>query len=206
MTDWQQLASVLAVVGAAIVAARWLWKLGRVVWHKLRTNNMFGISAVQEDLLCLRGQMDFVVSELKPNNGTSLRDSVNRIETRQVLQEQTQKAILSDMSIGVFKTDAEGLFTWVNPKYLRMTGRAPNEVHGSGWVNTIAVRDRERVQREWKEAIDDSRDFESEFLLITPDDDRVQVSARTYKMIGQEDELLGFVGMLTPLCETGRQL
>jgi len=108
--------------------------------------------------------------------------------------------------VGVFEPDTKGHFVWVNRKYLRMTGRAPDEVKGSGWINTIAHRDRERVVNAWNKAIEEEREFEEEFMLITPDDDRVQVSARTYKMSDKDNGPLGFLGMLTPLCDEGRHL
>jgi len=67
---------------------------------------MFGIGDIKTDIAALTKSVNFVVTELQPNGGASIRDSLNRIELRQVLQEQRQKAILSDMSIGVFETDA----------------------------------------------------------------------------------------------------
>jgi len=198
MTDWQQLAAILAVLGSVLVVGKFLIKHVVRVWKKVIIS-MFGIGELKTDIEAMSEQLTFVVSELKPNGGASIHDSLNRIELRQVLQEQRQKAILSDMSIGVFETDAAGEFTWVNRKYLRMTGRAPDEIKGSGWINTVANRDRERVEREWESAIAEEREFESEFLLITPDDTRLEVSARTYKMTNDEKEPIGFLGMLTPL-------
>ena len=167
---------------------------------------MFGIGDIKTDIAALTTQVGLVVSELQPNGGASVRDSLNRIELRQVLQEQRQKAILSDMSVGVFETNHEGEYIWVNRKYLRMTGRAPDEVKGSGWINTVAHRDRERVVLSWNKAIEEQREFEEVFMIITPDDKRCKVQARTYKMDNQDNNPLGFLGMLTPLCDEGKHL
>jgi len=198
MKDWQQLASIIAVVGAIVVTSRYLWKNIPVAYRKLR-NNMFGIGELKTDIAALSVQVNFVVDEFKPNGGKGLRDCVNRIELRQLFQEQRQWAILEDMSVGVFETNAEGEYYRVNRKYLRMTGRSPNEVKGSGWINTVANRDRERVQGEWDAAISEGREFESDFLLITPEDERVQVSARTYKLSDHDKQAIGYLGMLAPL-------
>lgn len=205
MTEWMTLLEVVGILGGAAVGIRILWKLLKLLRKK--ANNMFGIGDLKHDIEALSESVQFIVAEFSPNGGKSNRDVLNRIELRQVLQEQRQKAILSDMSVGVFETDSEGEFIWVNRKYLRMTGRAPDEVKGSGWINTVAVRDRDRVIQEWNSAIAEEREFESEFMLITPDNKRVQVQARTYKMVTPEtNEPLGFLGMLTPLCEEGRKL
>jgi len=166
---------------------------------------MFGIGDLRTDIEALSAQVKFVVTEMKPNGGASVRDCLNRIELRQVLQEQRQWAILSDMSVGVFEANSDGEFVRVNRKYLRMTGRSPEEVTGTGWINTIALRDRERVEAEWNSSIEEEREFESEFLMITPDDDRVQVSARTYRLVNETDNtFLGVMGMLTPIDEHGK--
>lgn len=208
--DWQQIAAILGALAAGLALARILWTTG-LQWCRgcaRRAKGMFGIGDIRTDITSLSEQVKFVVDELRPNGGASIRDSLNRIEIRQVLQEQRQKAILSDMSVGVFETDMQGEFVWVNRKYLRMTGRAPTEVKGSGWINTIADRDRERVKAEWDAAIAANREFESSFWLITPDDDRIEVSVRTYKYEQSDDpeHPLGFMGIVTPLCQRGAHL
>lgn len=208
--DWESVGMLLGVIASALAILRGLWVLVPKLCRKLgqRVSEMFGIGDIKTDIGALTEQVKFVVDELKPNGGASIRDSLNRIEIRQVLQEQRQKAILSDMSVGVFETDTDGEFIWVNRKYLRMTGRTPNEVTGSGWINTIAERDRERVTAEWKSAMDASREFESSYLMITPDDERVEVSVRTYKYEKSDDpeNPLGFMGIVTPLCSKGAHL
>ena len=203
--DLETLGVILGVVASVAALIRFFYFHAPKIWNKLK-HNMFGIGDIKTDIAALSKQVGFVVTELQPNGGASVRDSLNRIELRQVLQEQRQKAILSDMSIGVFETNAEGDFVWVNRKYLRMTGRAPDEVKGSGWINTIAHRDRERVVDAWDKAIEEGREFEEKFLMITPDDQRCEVSVRTYKMDDKDNGHLGFLGMLTPLCDTGKHL
>lgn len=200
--DWQEIAGIFAVLGSAAAILGWLWRNVPKAYQRLRYN-MFGIGDIKKDICSLTQQMEYLVSELKPNGGGSIRDSLNRIELRQVLQEQRQKAILSDMSVGVFEADNEGDYVWVNRKYLRMTGRTLDEVKGTGWINTVAERHRERIYSEWQDAVHAGREFESEFLLITPENERVEVSVRTYKMSGQDDEPLGFIGVITPVLEGG---
>jgi len=154
---------------------------------------MFSAGDIQHDMEALIQQVSIIVDEFGPNGGATIKDSLNRIELRQVLQDRRQKALMLDMPIGVFETDDEGEVVWVNRKYLRMTGCALDEVKGSGWIDSVALEDRDRVVQEWNLAIDTEREFESDFMLITPDKEGVQVTARTYKM----DE--GYLGMLTPL-------
>ena len=205
IAELESLGVILGLLASAAAVLRVLWVVAPKLYKKLR-HNMFGIGDIKTDIAALTEQVGLVVMELQPNGGASVRDSLNRIELRQVLQEQRQKAILSDMSVGVFETNDEGEYVWVNRKYLRMTGRAPDEVKGSGWINTVAHRDRERVVTAWNKAIKEGIEFEEVFMIITPDDNRCKVQARTYKMDTQENGSLGFLGMLTPLDETGKHL
>ena len=205
IAELENLGIILGAVASVAALIRFFWFHAPKIYKKLR-HNMFGIGDIKTDIAALTKQVGLVVTELQPNGGASVRDSLNRIELRQVLQEQRQKAILSDMSVGVFETDNEGEFVWVNRKYLRMTGRAPDEVKGSGWINTVAHRDRERIVTAWNKAIQEGIEFEEVFMIITPDDTRCEVQARTYKMDTAENGSLGFLGMLTPLCDKGKHL
>ena len=204
-TNWQQIAEWVGLLGGVLVGVRILWHVLVKAYRRLG-NNMFGIGDLKTDLAALSQQVEFVVSELKPNGGASVRDCLNRIELRQLLSDQRQWAIFADMSMGVFETNAEGGFLRVNRKYLRITGRSLEEVKGSGWVNTIAAQDRSRVEHEWAQAIEEGREFETEFILVTPDNDRVQVIARTYRLADDEGTLHGFLGMLTPRDKKGQTL
>jgi len=198
--QWEKVLGVLAAIGGAVVGVKFLFHFLKC-WCKRIRDNMFGIGDLKKDIAALAEQVTFVVSEFRPNNGTSMKDTMNRIETRQLLGEQTQWAILDDMKVGVYTTDGNGEFLRVNRKYLRMTGRTPAEVRGSGWVNTVATRDRDRVEHDWAQAIAEEREFESEFLLITPDNNRLEVTTRTYRMDGPDGAPLGFFGVLTPIDE-----
>lgn len=195
-TDWQQLAAVVAVLTGIAAGLRFLfWVSGKFTsWM----THMFGIGDIKTDLAAVHETLQTVVTELQPNGGASIRDSLNRIELRQVFNEQRQRAILTDMSVGVFETDVTGNYIWVNRKYLRMTGRAPNEVNGSGWVNTVAERDRPKVMEEWQKAIDEEREYEGEHCIVTPDGMCIKVSVRTYKMVDSTGSTLGFMGVMNP--------
>lgn len=114
------------------------------------------------------------------------QDTLNRVELREV-----PKSMLAGLSVGIFETDDEGEYVWVNRKYLRMTGRAADEVKGSGWIDSVALHDLARVVQGWNAAINAKCECEFDYTLVTPDE-KVQVTARTYKMDN------GFLGMLTP--------
>lgn len=156
--------------------------------------------ALRESLALLASQVQNINAELKPNGGSSLRDSINRIEQcqkeisiRQLISDQRQRAILSDMNFGVLETDAQGNCVWANRMYTRLTGRSLDELVGKGWINTIAHDERDRVLEDWNSAIEDCREFESTYHVATPDGERIRITARTIKMRGTRGEPLGYI-------------
>ena len=101
-TDWQQLAAVVAVLTGIAAGLRFLFWVSDKAIQKV--TGMFGIGDIKTDLAAVHETLRTVVTELQPNGGASIRDSLNRIELRQVFNEQRQRAILTDMSVGVFET------------------------------------------------------------------------------------------------------
>lgn len=110
-----------AVAGALLTFKKvWRW----MARYADRVKCMFqpkACPALQSDLSAMMAQINAITAELRPNGGSSLRDSINRIEqcqkeisTRQLISDQRQRAILSDMNFGVLETDASGNCIWAN--------------------------------------------------------------------------------------------
>lgn len=124
-------------------------------------------------------KIDDVLKELKPNGGTSLRDSINRIEDEMHSQTerlrshdrkldrltQTQWALTQNARCGIFETDRSGAFIRVNQTFARIVGHAQDECRGHNWYNFVASEDRERVMTEWNDAVEWHRDVEISFNM-----------------------------------------
>src|SRR3990172_4867030 len=65
--------------------------------------------------------------EFKPNGGTSLRDAVNRIEAKLLIEQHARRALSMAMDVGMFETDGQGMCTWVNQYYTDLTGLATED-------------------------------------------------------------------------------
>lgn len=151
---------------------------------------------IESDVRDLSSKIDGVIAQLKNNGGSSIKDALDRIETRQSLHEHRQRAIIADMSSGVFETDHEGRCNWVNRRYCMLTGRLPDEIMGYGWRNTIAPEDRDRIGKDWDSALDDQRDFEQEYSILTPEGVRRHIRVRTTKLLDAKGKVAGYLGMV----------
>ena len=144
----------------------------------------------------IRAQWNHVVAELTPNGGSSIKDAIGRIETRQLIEVQVRKALSNDSLSGVWETDASGQCTYANRTYQRIVGRSYEDLEGWGWTNIIHKDDRAHVVQEWKEAVADRREFQTKFRVVRPDDETVYVTSVGHPLKDRAGNLKGFVGQL----------
>lgn len=162
--------------------------------------------------------IDSAVKELLPNGGSSLRDSVNRIETETLKQsgalevvnrkieklDQTQWAMAQDARCGIFEAGSDGMIFRVNQTFSRLVGRDQAELIGNNWAVCIDELDRDRVMGEWNNAVEYSRDFEMVFKFRHSDghDFRAMVKARAIQATmtpGSTRHVSGWLGSVIRL-------
>src|SRR6478736_3346472 len=102
----------------------------------------------------------FVKEKLMPNGGSSPVDALKRIEARQIIDGQMQKAYLQDTNLGHFKCDMKGKNEWVNRSYARFIGCGTAELLGFGWKKFIKSQELERYNEVWQQAFQDNCEFE----------------------------------------------
>ena len=191
--DWLRLLEIVGMAGGAAVGLRVVWALLKKLRGKL--TGMFGISGLAEDLDLVVERLDKIMFEFMPNGGSSMKDQLNRLESDMALANERQRARMLDTPEMIFETDAEGHCVWVNRTYSKAVQRSLTELLGHGWVNGIAVHDRERVVSEWFKAVQEDREFEMEFDFLDLDGNHFPVTCRSYKMRDwRTGKAVGFLG------------
>ena len=71
----------------------------------------------------------------------------------------------------IYETADDGDVVYVNKNYLNLADRVPCELKGTNWMVSIHPKDRDRVMRDWNNAIDGHRRFESDYTLLREDGD-----------------------------------
>jgi PAS domain-containing protein len=113
----------------------------------------------------LAEKLDFIVSQLSPNGGSSLRDAVNRLEKHQRISESKMAQYLDTKDAAIFETDANGLYTWVSKSYEKLVGRPKIELINWGWTVPILGADLESIRYEWDLAVKQKRIFEASYRI-----------------------------------------
>lgn len=136
-----------------------------------------------------------IEKELKPNGGDSLRDIVDGLRSSQMFQDRSYEAMLDLHDEPYFKSDRFGLCVWVNRAYLRLIGKSTEETRGNGWINAIHPDDRSKVFAEWRAAIDQNRNFEMEYRVLSPGGPII-VRADAKALRDPKGNLIGFIGSI----------
>lgn len=109
--------------------------------------------------------------------------------------EERFRLLCRSSPIGVFTTDAEGAFTYVNPKFQEISGYSFEKTLEYWLENAAAPSCRDEARQQWREAAARRMEVESELAIGTGNGAR-RVKLRAAPMNAAGGGLLGYVGTL----------
>lgn len=199
--QWLLLATALCTLAATLWKGRHLLRLVKHGWLTLTgvralSDQLAGLSAqvraqsvaAAETLVYLKEVRD----QLRPNGGSSLHDLVQSLAAAQRARDDRE-------ALALFWADADGRLTHANRAYQQLTGRSREELVGTGWVNAVAVEDRERVLDLWRDAVTEARDLDDRYLLRDASGTLRGVAVHAWRLLSVDRRLLGYYGELRPL-------
>lgn len=101
----------------------------------------------------------------------------------------------------LWRTDAEGLCTWVNHAFEEAVGVGAGEILGSNWKQRIHPEDREAFVEGWEEAVRRVRPFKGRCRYLHPVKIAVPVLAEGGPYFDAEGRVIGYSGSLEVLEE-----
>lgn len=128
--------------------------------------------------------------EFKPNGGSSIRDSLNRLEISVAATRQTSLTLASVIGVAYFQTDAAGGYVYVSRDWQRMTEMFAEESMGSGWIEAVDQRDRGMVLASWNDAVKTGRPWRVKCKLA----DGLEVLMMANPIKSHSGVVEGFVG------------
>jgi PAS domain-containing protein len=189
---------MVAIYGAGSIPyiKNWIGKIIDVVLYPFTTSSR-KLKSIAEEHIKINDKIDFIVDQLKPNSGTSLRDAVNRLEKNQLIHEAKMSHYLDSQNAVMFETSAEGLYTWVSKGYEDLTGRHSGELRNWGWTLSIAAQDVALVRSEWYMAIEQKRIFEKVYNVKDVDGKLIECYCRAVPTI-VNNNVIAWIGSLKP--------
>ncbi|MDH7489966.1 MAG: PAS domain S-box protein, partial [Anaerolineae bacterium] len=123
----------------------------------------------------------------------ALRDSERRYQT------------LAEMSpMGIFRTDAQGKTTYVNPRWSQISGADPQDALGDGWTQAVHPEDREKTLSGWREAVREGVVSPAEYRFLRPNGTVAWVMGLAVPEVDDQGNVVGYVGTITDITERKR--
>lgn len=134
---------------------------------------------------------------------TSFADVTARREAEAALRESEQRYQLLAMQapVGIFHTDSEGSFTFVNERFCAITLSSHQGALGDGWQQIVHLDDRARVTVQWLAAARSGRAFRQEFRLRTLAGETLWVEATAEAVRSEIGVVTGYLGSVHDLSE-----
>ena len=107
--------------------------------------------------------------------------------------------------VGIFRTDAQGDFVYVNDRWCGISGIPMEKALGKNWADAIHSEERERVIRNWYGSVRENRPFNLEYQFHhLPDGSSTWVLGQATAEFGDAGEIGGYVGTITDITERKR--
>jgi PAS domain S-box-containing protein len=181
--DIYLIAKVIGALGTIVGACAALWK--------------YMLKPIKDWFTNTNKLWETIAAEFRPNGGGSMKDALNRIETRQLVDAQKARALTNDTLFGIWETDETGKCTYVNRTYQRMAGLSQDDLLGWGWINIIHEDDRAKLAQDWEQTLKQEREWHAEFRVVRPSDETTTpVISVGHPLKGRDGKLKGYVGQL----------
>ena len=109
------------------------------------------------------------------------------------------RTIADQSPTGIFETDLEGRYVYLNGVAQNTLGPVASIPEGPRWHDSIHPEDRQRVQREWRRADSTGEVFASEFRLRGPDGRSILAQVRAAALRDRYRRIVGHVGVVVDI-------
>jgi PAS domain S-box-containing protein len=156
-----------------------------------------GVAALLVPLLAIANRrLKAIVAEFQPNHGSSIRDSLDRIESGVSENKDRIHAIAECGPRATWESNVNGLCTRMSATGLRWLGVQEREILGNGWVAIIWPADRDRVRTEWASSVLDQREFALDYSWCDSRGNEIPVSSHSYPLRDRHGKISGWVGVV----------
>ena len=122
-------------------------------------------------------------------------------EDELIERERLFHALADNSPVGIFRTKPDGYTTYVNPKWMELSGLSFEEAQGDGWLKAVHPEDIEQLQLGWDEATKHFSGSAAEYRFLRPDGRIVWVTGEAVKELNANGQLVGYIGTLTDISE-----
>ena len=129
------------------------------------------------------------------------QDISRRKQAELALRESEQRfATLAESSpVGIYRTDLRGYCTYVNPRWLELTGLSLTEALGPGWVKALHPDDRDRIAAEWYATTQLGKPFKTECRFQTSQGKLLWIVSQAVVETAADGTITGYIGTIVDI-------
>jgi PAS domain S-box-containing protein len=171
----QYLEFIGAALGILAVLVPFIWKCIIKPICTLYKNHFVLLRSVED-----------IKSELTTNGGSSIKDTVNRIDRRQIMIDKRSKAIFYNIKNAILEVDQDGNILWANEAFHNIF--KSKNLNRLDWISIIDEPKREEFLNEFKSCSKTNRELD--FKTISKDGKVIYFSGFPYR---DNDKNYGFL-------------
>jgi PAS domain S-box-containing protein len=131
------------------------------------------------------------------NAFTELRKQLQTSERELRETEEKFRTLTTHAPVGIFLTDLNGDYYFVNRNWCAVSGLTAEEVKGTGWQQALHPEDRHRVVAEWRAAVQQGLPFSSEFRFLQPNGTVTWLQGSAAELRNSHDSVVGYIGTIS---------
>jgi len=126
----------------------------------------------------------------------------NKKAEEAVFQSEKRYHTLTEVApVGIFRTDASGYTTYVNPSWTQISGLPYQKALGNGWLDAVHEEDRKAILHRWENAVENNGKSLSEYRFVRPDGTIAWVMGQAIPEKNSNNEIIGYIGTVTDITE-----
>ncbi|MGH7827324.1 MAG: PAS domain S-box protein [Candidatus Binatia bacterium] len=113
--------------------------------------------------------------------------------------EERFRTLANHAPVGIFLTDTNGDCFFVNQSWCAMSGLTPEQAQGKSWTKSLHPDDRERIAKEWYEAVQRRERFASEYRFTRPNGIVTWLQGSAVELLNDNRLVIGHIGTVVDI-------
>lgn len=132
-----------------------------------------------------------------------ITDISERVKAQEALKESELRfQLLAEVApVGIFRTDAQGVTNYVNPRWCEISQLSMEEAIGDGWLKAVHPDDRKKIAKTWEKATAKKESSETEYRFLHADNSVAWVMGRAVPQKNKRGIIIGYIGTITDITE-----
>jgi len=147
---------------------------------------------------------------IKPFDPDKLKSSIeialykHQIERKLKASELRFRTLADSSPVGIFQTNMNGQYTYVNKRWCEISGLLPQQALGDNWIEALHPEDRKSTFEYWTQMIQYNKKFTQEYRFKTPSGFINWVYCHTTPLSSELGEKVGYIGTVTDITQRKR--